>query len=378
MRSIMSLMGLLLGLTLTGRTDAAEITIDVDTALANRLLTLSCSGQPVDEAEFAASSLLKAQLAHHARFGEKYSLENYVAGVRSIAACKAPDPDPFRFTALVTQRGQMAKAIATLSARKAELGDGAAALTTPYVPAGTRFAGSVVLAPATLSCGGFARGGHFFIDLPCIAEQVEGEFDAVRRLVAHETYHAVQGEFMPDPKASLSTVATPAEAHEYLFHRLAAEGSATYVARMAEVAGDGRYATRSREDARRNRSRLTYNFRLFNLVVEALAEPRQDYGAHFKELYGLAFDGAFGELSYFVGEQMAAEIDRDFGPQALVCVLSLPPEHFILAYDQALRTSERLEKSYPLTQATLAAAQGLSRTRENGPSLGRCLPGAPG
>lgn len=373
MRTAAIFIALLLGFTGAGEGRAAEVKIDVDTKLADRLLAISCSSQDVDEAEFSGSKLLQAQLGHHSRFGAQYSLANYLDGVRAVARCEAPDPDPFRFGALVKRRDQMKHAIRFLIERKTELGAGAAALIAPYVPAETVFHGSVVLAPATFSCGGFARDGSFFIDIPCIAEDVEGEYDAVRRLIAHETYHAIQATFMPDPAAGLTSVDTPDEAQEYLFHRLAVEGSASFVARMSGVQGEGSYARRSRDEAQRNQRRLSYNFRLFNYATELLGQPHPDFAARFKDLYGLAFDGAFGELSYHVGEQMAAEIDRAFGPAGLVCILSLPPENFILAYDKALQSGEKLKNSYAMAPVTLEAARRIGEQRKGGRALYTCL-----
>lgn len=352
---------------------AGEIRVDVDAALASRLLEISCSNQEVDETEFANSDLLKRQFAHHARFGEEYSLENYLHGVRSIARCEVPDPDPFRFGALVERRDEMASTIAFLSGRREELGEKVAALIAPYVPEDVSYSGSVVLAPASFSCGGFASGGSFFIDLPCIAADVEGEYEAIARLIAHETYHAVQGRFVPDFNLSFSGISSPAEAHELMFLRLAVEGSASYVGNMLNVEGDARYARFSRELARRNYGHLAYNFRLFNYVMELLGEPHPDYNPRFRELHGLAFDGAFGERSYFVGQQMAAEIDKDFGGKALACVLSLPPENFALAYEKALATGEKLGKSSPLSTLTLEAARRLAATRTQPADLEACL-----
>ena len=177
---------------------AQQVSIRVDLEPARRLTALACSNQPVNEARFRADPLLAAQLAHHSRFGEQYTIETYLAGLRAIARCETPSPDPFRFASLVEHRERMTKAIAFLGEREQEIGKLAADRIKPYVPADFVFSGAVVPVAASFSCGGFARDGAFFIDVPCVAEDIEGEYDAIARVVAHETYHRIQAQLRGD------------------------------------------------------------------------------------------------------------------------------------------------------------------------------------
>jgi hypothetical protein len=365
-------MGTLLALLAASSVHGQSVSIDIDTRGAERLLEIACSGAEVDPAEFSGSELLRNQLAHHRRFGERYNMDNYIAGVRAIAACEAPDPDPFRFSSLVQRRAEMEAAISYLAARRERIGEEVARLLRPYMPAAMSFEGHAVLAGASFSCGGFAQGGAFFVDIPCIAADIEGEYEAVVKLIAHETYHAIQGRFAPDASVDLSRVSSVEEALDNLFTDLALEGTASHVADMRDIAGDGRYASFSRSLARRNFSHLRYDFRLLDYLIEALVREPLRVAERAPGIIGLAFDGAYDEHGYFVGQQMAAEIEHSFGAAAIPCVLALPPESYVLLYDAALQDGDDLEQSSPFAASTVEAARWLAGRRATAPGFSAC------
>ncbi|MEO6579573.1 MAG: DUF5700 domain-containing putative Zn-dependent protease [Sphingomicrobium sp.] len=356
---------------------AKSVHIDVDTTMAARLVEIACSRKPVDAAQFARSPLLKSQLAHHSRFGSQYSLDAYVAGVNAISGCTVPDPDPFRFAALVKQRAIMTTAIAFLVAHQEEMASKVAAMILPYVPDEMDFRGSVVLAPASFSCGGFAHGKDFFIDVPCIAENIAGEYDAVTRLVAHETYHSLQDRLAPKPAADFHKVATPDQAAELLFSQLAMEGSASLVGDMLQVTGDGQYARFSRAEAKRGFARLPSTFKLFDYALELLRYQQPKIIQRLDDLDRLTFGGALGQPAYYMGQQMSLQIATTFGTGAIPCVLALPPENFIFAYQRALDQPGKLKESEPLGTLTVEVAEGLAASRKKPVSLAQCLTSRP-
>ena len=66
---------------------------------------------------------------------------------------------------------------------------------------------------------------------------IEDEFEAVKILSAHETYHALQYEFFTPFSEDMSSIDTPKEAQAYLFLNLLLEGSAEFVANSRDVSG---------------------------------------------------------------------------------------------------------------------------------------------
>lgn len=352
---------------------AQSIDVDIDISAAQRLLEIACSGTGIDQSEFTESALVQSQIDHHQEFGDRFSMENYLAGLRDLSACKTPQPDPFRFKSLVEKRPLMEKAIGYLTLNRDDLIERVHDNLMPYVPEDMAFDGKAIIAAASFSCGGFSNRGLFFIDLPCLAPDIEGEYDAIAQLITHETYHAMQNRFASKPMVSKDEVATDVQAWDYMFHRLAIEGSASFVGDMRDIKGDGRYAKYSRDVARRSFRHLKYNFQLLGILMEAIGHEPARVKERFPEIYGLAFDGSFGELSYFTGLQMTAEIVHSFGAQSLPCLLAQPPENFALAYHQALADGDNLDKSEALPSSIVEIAVSLSQERPKTSGVDACL-----
>ncbi|MEP5938567.1 MAG: DUF5700 domain-containing putative Zn-dependent protease [Erythrobacter sp.] len=352
---------------------AQSLTIDIDVSQAKRLLEIACSGAVIDEEEWTNLKPLQAQLAHHSQFGERFNFDNYIVGLNHLSQCKVPSSDPFRFAALVERQADMRMAIEYLSRNRDRLNARVTELLQPYVPPGFDFEGKVVLAGASFSCGGFQNSGVFFVDIPCLAADIDGEYDAISRLIAHETYHAMQNDFANPQSPDLELVRSVDSAHDFMFERLAIEGTASHIGDMREIDGDGRYANFSRSLARRNYRHLEYNFQLFDYMIEAIGTQPAEIEHRFPDIYGLAFDGSFGEHSYFVGQQMAAEIEHDFGAQAIPCLLKLPFENFLLAYDYALQDGSNLKKSSAFSDATLKVAADRKKARQSEHDFQPCI-----
>ncbi len=360
--------------TLVSPAVAQTINLDIDISQAERLLEIACSNAEIDEAKWAASEQLQAQLAHHRQFAERFSFENYVAGLQRISRCETPSPDPFRFSALVERRDAMRDAIDFLSRNRQQLSARVTELLKPYVPEDFIFKGKVVLAGASFSCGGFQKEGIFFIDIPCLAADMEGEYDAIIRLIAHETYHSMQNSFAYPTSPGLTEVKTQAAAYDFMFERLAIEGSASHIGDMQDIKGDGRYSNFSRSLARRNFRHLEYNFQLFDYMIEAIDHKPAEIETRFPQIYGLAFDGSFGEHSYFVGQQMTAEIEHSFGAAALACLLKLPFENYLLAYHEALQDDDNLQKSAKFSAETIGVANARRTARLDKADFRDCIP----
>lgn len=342
---------------------AQALNIDIDLTQAKRLLTISCSGQDYDPEEFSTSEIILKQVAHHATFAKRFSMENYLKGLAAAANCEVLESDPYRFKYLVQQRPMMEKSIAYLSENRSKLSKQVHDNIVPYLPDNFAFDSKVIIAAASFSCGGFSKDRLFYIDLPCLSTDIEGEYDAIAQLISHEAYHAMQDAFASKSMVEEKDVQTKLQAWDYMFHRLAIEGSATFIGDMRDIKGDGRYAQFSRNLAKRNYRQLSYNFDLFTFMMEAIAHEPDALGQRFPVIYALAFDGGFGEPSYFIGQQMTAEIVHSFGPKSLPCLLALPPEEFTLSYHAAMADGDNLKQSEALTSSLIDIAKNLKATR---------------
>lgn len=351
----------------------ARVSIRFDTSLADRSLALACSGQPVDEAAIRNSPVVQAQIRHNSALKPTATMDAYVAGMRGLSACQAPQDDPFNVAQILADREAFRGKIGALTARGDEISTRVAAMLAPYMPPGPRYTGNVVLAVPYFSCGGFSFEQYFFIDIACMNAGLEGDFDSVRLLIAHETFHAIQAQRYFHVIDEPNEVTNRATALEFMFGSLLWEGMAEHVAPTSELAGTtggGRLTDIFRRFYQDNANHVRSNFNSTSLLIEYVADGDDaDAQRRATTAYGMGFSGTYEQFAYYVGDRMAKDIETAWGREALVCVTQLPPEQFVLAHDAVMRDVPDARK---LSAATVAAAQWLATTRHGTGSFERC------
>ena len=80
-------------------------------------------------------------------------------------------------------------------------------------------------------------------------------------------------------------------------------------------------------------------------------------------MYALGFMGNTGQQFYYVGAIMAQKIELAFGRTALVCIMALTPEQFVLAYDAA--GSVPGVDADPIGPGAVIAARNLGQGRKS-------------
>lgn len=345
---------------------SAQVTIGINTSLADSALSLVCTGARVDEAALRSSPIVQAQIAHNSGIRGSATMDAYVEALRALSACATPNPDPFGVAAILQNRDALRRKIEYLRERRDELSSAATRRLRPYVPEGFTFHGDVILAVPYFSCGGFAQQGWFFIDVGCLDADIASDFDAVALLIAHETYHAVQARLFAKDTRELGDRET---ALASLFSRLLTEGSATFVAPPESLsARGGRYTRLSRGFAATNGARMPANFDLMTILFEHVLRAT-DPEAAARQATVIGFNGGtFQEMGYFVGARIARDIEHAWGASALVCVMQLPPEQFVLAHAAAVgEASDALR----LGSGAVDAARAVAR-RRGGSTFANC------
>jgi len=70
---------------------------------------------------------------------------------------------------------------------------------------------------------------------------------------------------------------------------------------------------------------------------------------------------------------MTAEIEHSFGAPAVACLLSLPYENYILAYDYAMQDGNNLSKSTKFSAETKKIANDRQKARSDKRSFPTCI-----
>lgn len=339
----------------------AEVAITIDTSLADQTLALMCTGQPVDEAAVRASPVVQAQVQHNSGLRDTATMDAYVAALRAASACQPPTPDPFRVGDVIANAAAYRAKVDALKARQDQLAVAVAERIQRYLPEGMDYRGDVVLAVPYFSCGGFSARGRFFIDVRCLAEDLDSEGEALTMLVAHETYHAIQNDLFFDEEVGADT--TTHGALEGLFMPLLWEGTAAYVGRSGGALptdGGGPMTQLNRRFASENTQRLRTNFALMTILFENVRRAEEPEPA-MRMARSIGFSGGtYQEMGYFVGAQMAGDIEAAWGRAALVCVMRLPGEQFVLAHDVVAGASAEMLRLGP---AAIEAARYVARRR---------------
>ena len=348
--------------------NAQTVEITVDTSLADDIVAIACSGEEIDEERLRNSRLLQTQIKHHAGNSDRFTMDGFIAAAKAAARCETLDRDLYRFRYLVEDRAQIADAIAFLKEHEKELAAFIVEKTAPYFPPDREFSGEIVLVAASWSCGGFSMDGAFFIDVPCVAPAIEDEFEAIKILSAHETYHALQYEFFAPFSEDMAPIDRPEEAQAYLFLNLLLEGSAEFVADSMDVPGEGTLATIFRDLARQGYRQLPEHFRWLDYASAVLAVDK-DTNQRIRDIYDFGFSGSTGQKFYYVGAAMARKIESAFGRKRLVCVMALSPEQFVLAYHAAMEQAPE-GTDHAIGPVALAAARQLG---EKNRSFRTCL-----
>lgn len=351
-------------LALAATPAAAEVNIAIDTSLADRSLGLVCSGVAVNEAEVRASPLVQAQVRHNARLNPAATMDAYVAALRALSACAAPADDPFQVAAILQAPDAYRAKAAAIHARQNEMSARASAMIEPYLPAGVDFRGSAVLAVPYFSCGGFADGPLFFVDIACLDNDLSRDIDALTMMIAHETYHSIQAQiyFAFDENAEL--IRTADEGVSYMFSALLWEGMAEHVASSNALPENGGPLTElNRHFAQDNNQRPRANFLLLTTLIDYVARRGDDPRGAMENAYGIAFSGGtYQQFAYYVGARMAADIEETWGRPTLICIARLPSEQFVLAHDGVAdakgETRRRLGPAAIDAARRIAAARG--------------------
>lgn len=123
-----------------------------------------------------------------------------------------------------------------------------------------------------------------------------------------------------------------------------------------------------------NASRMRVNFALLTILFEHVRRAA-DPEASLRNAYSIGFSGgSYQEMGYHVGARMAGDIETAWGRAALVCVMALPPEQFVLAHDAVAAASTAEPALFRLGAPAVEAARYLARRRGGQHGFASCRP----
>lgn len=236
--------------------------------------------------------------------------------------------DEYNWKLVKSRLPEIKKLVAYISSNKEKFIGEVKAIIEPYTPAD--------LSATTKAC--FLAGGGslgftigddptFNVALQKIGNDVNG----LQYLVAHELYHTLQdvGQRTRSYKKESGGISYASKASYYLLYNLWAEGIANYVGDMSKLKKNAAFSEEQIAHYQKNKERRYQNFQLFEAL---LYRQFNDTSADYQSSYDIAFSTAFDETGYFVGYEMARQIAKHQGNQAIANLLTSDPIRFTIDY----------------------------------------------
>lgn len=361
----------MLALAAAGTAQAQSIALDVNSDLADYILDITCSGEPVDEAYVRSLPVVQSQVKHHTGLIATRDMDAFVNGLKAASDCEVLEDDVYLFGPVVEEKEKFQATVDYFKSRSGDIEAFVFDTLAPYAPADLDYEGQLVLSIVGNNCGGFSMDGQFYLALNCLRDSYEDEYATARLLSAHETYHAVQYAFFYPFDEDIARVETKDDAFDYLFMNLLLEGTAEFVADSRDLSGSGGitgFMIRMARGAYRN---MPLNIRTFGYMADIL-EAGGDVDQRIRDIYENGFTGGGGQVFYYVGAAMSRMIEEIYGREALVCIIAQPPEQFVRAYQAGAKKLAR-DDAPPLSEAMEKAANRLNKKRVKDLRYEACL-----
>lgn len=236
--------------------------------------------------------------------------------------------DEYNWKLVKSRLSEIKKLVAYISSNKENFIREVKAIIEPYTPADLN-----ATAKACFLAGGGSLGFTIGNDptFNVALQKIGNDVNGLQYLVAHELYHTIQdvGQKTRSYKKESDGITYTSKASYYLLYNLWAEGIATYVADMSKLKKNASFSEEQIAHYQKNRERRYQNFQLFEAL---LYRQFNDTSTDYQSSYDIAFSTAFDETGYFVGYEMARQITKHKGNQAIADLLTKDPIRFTIDY----------------------------------------------
>ena len=197
-------------------------------------------------------------------------------------------------------------------------------LILPYTPTDLR--GEV---RACFILGGAAMGFTFDNNptLNVALHKINGDYEGLKYLVAHELYHSIQTLGIQNFNAgkNLGTIPVPLNNSFQIILNVWAEGTATLVGNTANVKNPKWFSKFTQEEFHKNADRSRQNFALMEAL---LYQSFNDPDASAEQIYNIGFTTAYDQTLYYAGYEMAKVIEKYRDKKTVAAIIGKKSEYF--------------------------------------------------
>jgi hypothetical protein len=290
-----------------------------------------------------------------ARNNPTVTAETFKQTLRGAIENQSFAEDPFEWQTVKRNLPEIRLLVARIEKEQNALFANLENLLQPYVPVDLK-----VDATAVLLVGGGSLGftlsddQNFYVAL----HKIGGDYEGLKYIVAHELYHSIQTLGREKRIASLKAVKPPDNVRNSLIIIESAyvEGTATLVGSSLGAKNLKQFGQSRQDEYKKNLARSRQNFALFEaLLFQAYHDPN----ANLQQLYNIGFTTAFDETLYYVGYQMARDIEKYQGKQAIAALVGKNPLELFNLYVELYKKNNdpALLKFSPTTEDILSKLQ---------------------
>ncbi|WP_417462410.1 DUF5700 domain-containing putative Zn-dependent protease [Kordiimonas sp.] len=340
---------------------ARDIKVTVDASYAEYLLDIVCTGNEVDEKFLRAYAPLQSQIEHHTSMSDKRNFNTFVTSLQAASKCEVPEKDVFRFEPIIEDKDKFETVVAFFKEQGPAIEAFVGETLAPYLPEDLEYEGDLILSVIGNPCGGFAVSGRFYLALNCLTGSYQEDFETAKLISTHEIFHDMQHNFFFEKGMDFKDVTTPDEGYRFLFQQLLMEGTAEYVADSRQITGSGFLSNLLKGFSDNGNSQMAQHIRTFGYAADIIGDY-DDWHTRLHDMFMMGFTGAGRQIFYYAGAGMARHMEATLGRASLVCVMHLPAEQFVLAYQSAALSSPN-EVAGPLSPAMIDIAKRMSDER---------------
>ncbi|WP_417465849.1 DUF5700 domain-containing putative Zn-dependent protease [Kordiimonas sp.] len=350
---------------------AQDIRVTVNASYAEYLLGMVCTGKDVDEEYLRTYAPLQSQIEHHTSMSNRRNFDAFLTSLKAASRCEVPENDVFRFAPIIEDKAKFETVVSFFKQQGPAIESFVGETLAPYLPTDLDYEGDLILSIIGNPCGGFAVSGRFYLALNCLAGAYQEDFETAKLISTHEIFHDMQHNFFFEKGMDFKDVTTPDEGYRFLFQQLLMEGTAEYVADSRHITGSGFLSTLLKGFSDNGNAYMAQHIRTFGYAADVIG-TYPDWRARLHDMFMMGFTGAGRQLFYYAGAGMARHMEETLGREPLVCVMHLPAEQFILAY-QSTALSSPSEVAVPLNPAMIAIANSMSNEHPAGLRYESCL-----
>ncbi|MCK8479792.1 DUF5700 domain-containing putative Zn-dependent protease [Psychroserpens algicola] len=312
---------------------AQNVNLEFDFKNVHAALELISNGKLniLSDKQFLELPGTKGMLDHDSKFNNKMSKDQYLAELKTANF----KPDAFGINDIRKNINSIKRLVNQISSRSDYIKKLIESQISNYLP-NTQLPKTTVYFVLGGNSDGYTDGNSFYIEL-----QYFNGLEGLALLISHEIYHIYQQKLNPF-FLKLLNMPTASQINYVIPINTYMEGVASYIANPLLINNPDKYVEFNQRKYKRNFKRIKESFLLFESLINYSKEVDS---SQLNSIYNIGFSGNWDSPLYFVGFEICAQIEKEYGEYSIREYINKVPTQLFIDYINLYR---RKEKNIPL------------------------------